>query len=261
MAAIKITPVPTFYVPDVLFSVDTNAKTVKGQKYGFLTAVLYLAPADLASTPERKINLCSMAELAKCKDPCLFTAGRAAFTPSIIRARINKTHYFLFDRAAFMKHAVREIRKLIRRAQRMGLTLLVRMNGTSDIHWESIALTVDGVDYANIMEVFPDVQFYDYSKIPARFAPSHELPKNYDLTFSYSGVSQFQKYVERAKDAGARMAVVFSDRNRMPQTFDGMTVVDGDDSDIRHLDPKGSTVALYAKGRAKKDRSGFVVQV
>lgn len=254
----NLAPVPTFYVPQTLFSVDTNAKTVKGQKYGFLTAVLYLAPADLASTPGRKVNLCPMAERAQCKAPCLFTAGRAAFTPSIIKARINKTHYFLYDRAAFMAHTVREIRKLIRRAERMGLTLLVRMNGTSDIHWESIGLTVDGVDYENIMAVFPEVQFYDYTKIPSRFTAPHALPSNYDLTFSYSGAPTFSKYVSRAREDGARMAVVFRTKD-FPTTFLDAQVVDGDDSDIRHLDPAGSVVALYAKGRAKRDTSGFVV--
>jgi hypothetical protein len=56
-----------------------------------------------------------------------------------------------------------------------------------------------------------------------------------------------------------RVAVVFRDKKTIPETFLNMQCVDGDDSDIRHLDPHGVVVALYAKGPAKKDFSGFVI--
>jgi hypothetical protein len=105
------------------------------------------------------------------------------------------------------------------------------------------------------MTLFPDVQFYDYTKIPSR----HNLPANYDLTFSYSGVLGFQKYVNQAINAGMRIAAVFRKRADIPAKFMGLDCVDGDNTDIRHIDPKGVIVALYAKGQAKKDDTGFVI--
>ena len=145
----------------------------------------------------------------------------------------------------------REIAKFDAKSKREGFTLLVRLNGTSDIRWENYG----------IIQAFPSVQFYDYTKIPNR----RNIPANYDLTFSYSGVSAFQQYVEIAKQNGNRLAVVFRNRaivERMlanGETFLGLPVVDGDDTDIRHLDPHGVIVALYAKGKAKQDQSGFVI--
>ena len=107
----------------------------------------------------------------------------------------------------------------------------------------------------NIFEIFPDVQFYDYTKIANR----RDLPANYDLTFSYSGTLAFQKYVNQAIESGMRIAAVFRKRADIPAKFMGLDCIDGDNSDIRHVDPKGVIVALYAKGKAKKDNSGFVI--
>ncbi len=239
-----------------LFSIDTNPKTVKGQKYGYMTGVLYLAPADSASTPELPINVCPMAVLAKCKAPCLNTAGRGAFN-SVQAARIAKTRRFMLDRAAFMADVVFSICALIRKASKVHLIPLVRLNGTSDIRWEQEPCIRDGVEYPNVMIAFPQVQFYDYTKIPNR----RNLPANYDLTFSYSGVPEFQPIVKKAQVNAAlrRIAVVFRSRASIPATFYGRPCVDGDDSDLRHVDPEGVVVALYAKGRARRDTSGFVV--
>ena len=239
--------------PENLLSVDTNAKTVKGQKLGYHTAILYLTPAKGSGA-----NLCPMAELAKCDIPCLATAGRGAMS-NVQMARLRKTLFFLQYRELFMAQLVKEISRL---SLRYGPSLLVRLNGTSDIRWELVSVNRGGgwwskTDNRSIMHAFPEVQFYDYTKIPNR----HNVPANYDLTYSYSGVVNFYKHVEQAKAAGMRVAVVFSNRDRIPKSFDGMQCVDGDDTDIRHLDPQGVAVALYAKGRAKQDRSGFVVQV
>jgi hypothetical protein len=106
-----------------------------------------------------------------------------------------------------------------------------------------------------IFEAFPSLQFYDYTKISNR----KNIPENYDLTYSYSGVQGYQKYVQIALSAGMRIAAVFRKRTEIPSSFMGLDVVDGDNSDLRHLDPLGVIVALYAKGKAKKDLSGFVI--
>ena len=231
-----------------LLGFDTNAKTVKGEQLGFLTGILYLAPSDISG-----FNVCPMAKLAECEKPCLYTAGRGAFT-SIQLARINKTKYYFEDRQNFMLNIVKDIEKGIKQAKKAGLTLLIRLNGTSDIKWENVYFTYDNKQ-TTIFDLFPEIQFYDYTKIANRV----DLPKNYDLTFSYSGVVTFQKYVKKAIDNQMRIATVFRRVEDIPTEFLGLPVVSGDNSDIRHLDNQNSIVALYAKGKAKKDYSGFVV--
>jgi len=232
-----------------LLSVSSDAKTVKGETLGFLTGILYLAPANTT-----KWNTCSMAKTAQCDVACLYKAGRGAMN-SVQTARINKTIWFFTERNSFMQQLVVDIAKIIKKAKKKGLQPLVRLNGTSDIRWETIGFTdTDGIEYVNIFAAFPEVTFYDYTKDVNR----KDLPANYDLTFSYSGVEGFQPYVEKALLNNMRMAVVFRKEKDIPQTFMGIPVVSGDNSDVRHLDDK-VIVGLYAKGKAKLDTTGFVV--
>ena len=230
--------------PARLLALDTNAKTIKGQKVGFLTAILYLTPANASG-----VNLCPLAAAALCAEPCLTSAGRGAMT-GVQMARLRKTLYWLQYREEFLAQLHKEIIAAQTKAARMGFVLLVRLNGTSDIRWE-----IYGVPQAH-----PMIQFYDYTKITNRI-----VPFNYDLTFSYSGVKSFSRFVADAKQKGLRIAAVFRNRaivDRMlanNETFMGLQVVDGDDNDVRHIDPHGVIVALYAKGKAKHDMSGFVV--
>lgn len=239
--------------PIKLLAIDTNAKTIKGQKYGFMTGILYMAPSTISGH-----NTCPMATIAKCDKACLYSAGRGAFN-SVQESRINKAKLFFSHRDRFMALLVKDIERLLRKAEREGMTPLVRLNGTSDIRWETIrfnhTFAHGKVRNVTIFDIFPEVQFYDYTKISNR----KDIPANYDLTFSYSGVAAYQKYVEQAKAQGMRIAAVFRDRAGIPESFLGLETVDGDDSDIRHLDPQGVIVALYAKGPAKQDRTGFVV--
>lgn len=233
-----------------LLGFNTNAKTVKGEKLGFYTGILYLAPSDISG-----YQVCPMAKLAQCEAACLYTAGRGAFN-SIQKARIAKTKKFFNDRANFMLNLVKDIEAGQRKAAKLGQTLLIRLNGTSDIKWENVEFTdFDGTVYPNLMSRFPDVQFYDYTKIANR----RDLPKNYDLTFSYSNVVTFQKYNDIAISQNMRLAAVFRYAKDIPDTFKGMPVIGGDNSDVRHVEPLGHIVALYAKGKAVKDQSGFVI--
>lgn len=228
-----------------LLSIGVDAKTVKGEKIGYLTGILYLAPAKTT-----KYNTCSMAEKAQCDKACLYSAGRGAFS-SVQQSRIDKTLYFYEARDEFMLTLAKNIVSLIKKAEKLGLKPLVRLNGTSDIRWETIPFEY----HANIMEAFPNVQFYDYTKDANR----KDLPENYDLTFSYSGVDSFAPYVKKAQSKGMRMAVVFRKESTIPVFFKGIRVVSGDKSDVRHLDDQGVIVGLYAKGAAKRDTTGFVV--
>jgi hypothetical protein len=236
-----------------LLSIDTNSKTVKGQKYGYLTGILYMSPSDLSG-----VNLCPMAKTAGCEEPCLNMAGRGVFS-NVQSARLRKAQWFNTDKQSFMLQLVKDIESLSKKALKLGLIPLVRLNGTTDIRYESIKFDYEfihgKVRSVTIFDLFPEIQFYDYTKISNR----KDIPSNYDLTFSYSGVKGFYTHVLKAISHGLRIAVVFRDKNKLPVKFMGLHVVNGDDSDIRHLDPKGSIVALYAKGKAKKDTSGFVV--
>jgi hypothetical protein len=225
-----------------------NPKTVKGMAKGFLSFILHLAPSNLSG-----YNVCPMAS-AGCIAGCLNTAGRGGFDPRIPKARVRKTVQFMENRDTFMEQLVKDIRSGIASATRKGYIPVFRLNGTSDIRWETVPVTIDGVMYANVMTAFPTVQFYDYTKIPNR----RNLPSNYHLTFSRSESND-----SVVPTVPYNTAVVFSTRKGIgfPDTYLGITVVDGDDTDLRFLDIPNVIVGLRAKGKAKKDTSGFVVKV
>jgi len=232
----------------VLLSVNADAKTVKGTEYGVLTGILYLAPSDESGV----MNTCPNASPG-CRAACLFTAGRGAFD-NVKQGRIKKTLWFHRDRDGFLRQLIKDITALIKKANKAGMVAAIRLNGTSDIAWES--LKVDG---KNLMEHFPTINFYDYTKSPfraGRFAQGL-LPVNYHLTFSRSEINH--DVVKEAVEMGVNIAVVF--RGGLPATYMGRQVIDGDVSDIRFNDPEGCVVGLKAKGRARKNESDFVVQV
>jgi hypothetical protein len=238
-------------LPEKLLGIDTNAKTIKGEKYGIKTAILYLMPAMQSG-----VQLCAMAKAAGCEKACLFKAGRGAMS-NVMLSRLRKTLYFNQYRELFMNQLHNELIRERAKAKRKGYKLIVRLNGTSDIRFENIPVS----GYSNIMQALPDIQYYDYTKLANR----KNVPANYDLTFSYSGLPAYAPYVAKAVANGERIAVVFRNKAIVDamlangETFLGLPVIDGDNSDIRHLEPKGVIVALYAKGPARKDNSGFVV--
>jgi hypothetical protein len=220
-------------------------------KKGFLSFILHLAPSNLSG-----YNVCPMASLG-CIFGCLNTAGRGGFDPRIPLARIRKTVMFMEQRETFMAMLVKDIEAGIRSAKRKRMRPVFRLNGTSDIRWETVAVTIKGKTYPNIMTAFPTVTFYDYSKLFNR----KNLPANYHLTFSRSEVND--SVIPTAMENGMNVAAVFSTKKgkALPDTWNGIPVIDGDDTDLRFLDPRGVIVGLRAKGRAKKDTSGFVVKV
>lgn len=233
----------------MLFTIG-NPKTAKGEARGYLTAVLHLSPADSAGVG----NMCPRATEG-CIRTCLNTAGRGGIfrkgetTNAIQEARARRTKEYMADRRAFAEALEADIVKLKRMASRMGLTLAVRVNGTSDQPALAFRLAT----------IFPDVQFYDYTKIGR---PYLRQRPNYHLTFSRSESNEADML--DALEHGISVAVVFSTKRSkaLPTTFAGRPVIDGDAHDLRFLDPRGVIVGLRAKGRARKDRtSGFVVQV
>lgn len=225
----------------------SNAKTVKGDDE-YLTAIMYLAPFKLSGVG----NTCAMAEMAKCHAPCLNTAGRGKFS-NIQKARIRKTKWFFEDRQSFLSQLDNDIQKFIDFCDRHSVKPAIRLNGTSDIRWE----LYKGDDGLNVFERFPTVQFYDYTKIANRKV---KLIGNYYLTWSYSQADKaYADMAKLAKKNNMNIAVVF--RNEMPKKFLNWKVIDGDKDDLRFLDPPRSIVGLKAKGKAKSDKSGFVIDV
>jgi hypothetical protein len=244
----------------------SNPKTIKGEKKGYVTFILHLAPARLSG-----YQVCPMATKG-CTAACLNTAGRSGLakgegrltvsdiesgkrTNVIQNARIRKTRLFFEHRNVFILRLIKDIMRAIRWTKSHGLTPVFRLNGTSDIRWETVR-----IGDKTVFELFPDIQFYDYTKIANR----KNLPDNYHLTFSLADGNDEQ--AEQALRNGMNVAAVFRNKAIIERYKDigfvlnGLVtpVVDGDDTDLRFLDQRGAIVALYAKGNAKNDRSGFV---
>ena len=148
-----------------------------------------------------------------------------------------------------MELAEKDIQAFIRKCERLDKKPCIRLNGTSDIQWELIPVE----NYANIFDMFSDVQFYDYTKIPTRKVSSI---KNYHLTWSYSEAND--KYARLFEQVPYNKAVVFN--GGLPRMFKGMKVIDGDTTDMRFLDKTNRVIGLKAKGKARQDKSGFVIQ-
>lgn len=226
-----------------LLAASGDAKTVKGEKRGYLTAIMYLAPNTIAT----KKTLCPHATPA-CIAACLYTAGRGAMS-NVQAARIRKAKAFEKDPQGFLEMLMVDIDKFQAYATRNGFIPCVRLNGTSDIMWERLRLP--GSAGGTLMGHFPGLQFYDYTKIPPRLRRG--VPSNYDLTFSQSEANLHA--TKQALGDGFRVATVFFNR---PKRWLDHKVIDGDASDLRFLDPAACIVGLSAKGQAKQDKSGFV---
>ena len=235
-----------------LLGVGTNAKTIKGDGSEYLTAILYMTPYKVM-VDGKSFNSCPMAEEASCIEGCLYTAGRGAFN-NVQTARQRKAEWFYRDRVGFMKQLYHDIHKFQQYCLKRGIQPCVRLNGTTDIQWENIK-----IGEFNIFELFPAVKFYDYTKIANR-RKVKDIP-NYHLTWSYSAANtEYEEKFWEVIRNGMSVAVVFRKPIDMT-TWRGYKVKDGDKDDLRFLDPPQSIVALYAKGRAKKDTSGFVVDL
>jgi hypothetical protein len=251
---------------------------MKGEKEGFYTAILHLAPARMSGVAD----VCGH-KTTGCEAGCLVTAGMGGIgagvlsaensmptdtelqawladmprpTAIIHTARIRRTRFFTRDREAFLTQLHREISLHVARAERHGLRPAMRLNGTSDLPWENIRL-----DGSTMFELFPQVEFYDYTKVPVRIRRKALEVSNYSLTFSLAESNE-----EKARDAlaaGLNVAVVFAVRrgNPLPSEFWGRAVIDADLTDLRFLDPSGVICGLRAKGRAINDTSGFVRKV
>jgi len=218
----------------------SNAKLLKGKKKGFVSYGLSLSPYTLSGK-----NFCSHAS-AGCAAACLNTAGMGRFS-NVQAARLAKSHRFIEDRAGFLTDLNKELVRLEKQAK-AGKKISVRLNVLSDLPWENLVNMKD----------YPTINFMDYTKNPQRMEKwiKGELPENYHLTFSRSECNEIVALA--ILKSGGNVAVVFE---TVPVSWQGVQVVDGDETDLRFLDPSPCVVGLKAKGDAKKDNSGFVVKI
>lgn len=247
-----------------------SKKTLKGSKFGYTTYISYMSPF---TQNNKGINLCPNASEG-CAVACLYQSGNARFS-QIQVGRINRSNSFLADRQKYLLELVHEIRKAVVRHEKMindvsynnkGKVLrykkfAVRLNGTSDISFEKFKI----VDGKTIFELFPNVQFYDYTKNIKKLERVKAMGlTNYHLTFSRSETND--KEVDKAIEMGYNVAVVF---DKLPKTYKGLEVVDGDETDLRFLDKQNVIVGLTykrasVKGGTEINRqakaSGFVVE-
>ena len=232
-----------------ILGIDTNAKTVKGVDSGYMTGIVYLAPSDESGVA----NTCPNASKG-CRTSCLFTAGRGSMN-NVRNPRINKTISFFADKTAWVSRLKGEISSAKKKATKKHLQFVVRLNGTSDIAWEN----------ENVIQTENVTQFYDYTKSPKRMIDflDGKMPSNYHLTFSKS--ENNDAVCDLVLRKGGNVAMVFKDHEKVVQegeySFMGRKykVVNGDENDLRFLDPKNCIVALKAKGKALKDTTGFVI--
>lgn len=226
-----------------LLSINADAKTIKSNAGGeYLTAILYLAPAQTSG-----YQVCPSATDG-CKASCLFSAGRGNMN-SVQEARTRKTKMFFENREMFRTTLLKEFAQFSKKCDKLNVKPAVRLNGTSDLNWHDM--------FPELINNFPVFQFYNYTKrkrVMLDFM-EYKCPPNYYLTFSRSETNwDFCKHV---LDSGFTVAAVFKE---VPETYEGYKVFDGDNTDLRFLDPKGHIIGLKAKGKAKSDKTGFVIQ-
>jgi len=240
------------YEPNYLLTVGSDAKTVKGERYNYLTGIHYALPSRsvydhkwaakvLLRNDIANYNACRWA--GNCEGPCLNTAGRGRFDATQT-ARAKRTVYKLLEPDQFKAKMIMEVEALERKAKRKGMKPCVRPNGTTDESYEWL------------IDEMPHIQFYDYTKSYKKLVKNKR--KNYHLTFSYDGPSNWRE-CKLALLNGYNVAIVFSDGpEKWPKTLRGVKVINGDDSDLRFKDPQPAVIGLTAKGEAKNDTSGFV---
>jgi len=210
-----------------------NPKLLKGEKKGYRSYVLMLLPGNMSG-----VELCPCRS-KECFDNCLgHSTHFVKQFPAVYQARKDRCDMYLNDREGFMVQLHKEIESSIRSSEKADMIPCFRLNGCTDILWER----------EDIMGRYPDVQFYDYTKISIDRRLAH-MPANYHLTYSFSGTNETQ--ARKMLALGYSVAVVF--RDKAPEEYWGYPVHDGDETDLRFLDPKAHIIALTPKGTLKQD--------
>ena len=231
-------------VKNLLSKGSTNSKTAKNS---IETYILYLAPHTQNS---KKINICPRASKG-CAAACLFSAGRGKFS-NVIASRTNKTEYYLSDKKTFINQLSNELLKIGAKAIKQNKKIAIRLNGTSDQDFIALIKKYNNLDLLN-SDQFKNLVFYDYTAILGKI--KKYINTSYSLTLSRK--EDNEKEILEALKLGGNVAAVF--RDDLPTKYKGYNVVNGDSSDLEMIYNKNVILGLKAKGDAKKDKSGFVI--
>ena len=220
-----------------LLSIGADAKTVKGESEGFLTAALYMAPADIDGA-----NVCPWHTDA-CKANCIYGTGRQ--TKGVLNARAARKRLYQKNRPLFAACLATELGSFERKCKREGWQGAVRLNATSDILYERTL--------PDIFAEFPELTFYDYTKAPP--ALREELPGNYSLAWSWSNTDTIRD-LERKIERGP-LAVPFAPADeqapKLPDSFEigdfVYPVFDGDQNDLIFRYKPNEVIGLAYKGK------------
>jgi hypothetical protein len=249
-----------------LGSFNQSAKMAMNGKNGVITYSLYLAPANMSG-----YECCPKKFSANCRELCLNGSGRnkgdiisrGEEHSKINVARIKKSRLFYENRELFMLLLTYELEKARQYAEKQNMGFSVRLNCTSDL-----SPFIFRLENKNILELYPDVQFYDYTKVPNRYELVEKYP-NYHLTFSYDGFNW--DTCVHFLNKGVNVAVVF-ESDVLPISWRGYRCIEMSNSDLRYLDAKSSDGAgfighlhfhrpasLYKNGKYERPNNPFVV--
>ena len=231
------------YQKTLLSNGATNSKTAKNN---IKTFILYIAPHTMNN---KGVNLCPKASKG-CTIACLYSAGRGKFS-NVQNARINKANYYINDKMKFVNQLASEIRKKIKTARKKGEKIAFRLNGTSDLDFVYLLKKYANLDIESLKDV---AKFYDYTKILGKAIKYLKHP-NYTVTFSRA--EDNEKDTLKALKTGCNVAAVFN--GSLPKKYKGYKVINGDKTDLEMLSYNNVILGLTAKGEAKKDTSGFVI--
>lgn len=222
---------------------STNSKTAKNSLDTF---ILYLSPFNQNSFG---INVCPKASPG-CIASCLFSAGRGRFS-NVINARTNKTDFLLSDKLGFLTMLKNELVKINNKAIKESKKIAIRLNGTSDLDFVGMVKNKLNFDLLSLENLL----FYDYTKIYGK-ALKYKDSKNYFVTLSMAENSNLNE-IKMALNLGINVSAVF--KNNIPDQLLGFPVIDGDKTDIEMIFNTGVILGLKAKGKAKKDKTGFAI--
>ncbi|RXJ97634.1 hypothetical protein CRU98_12935 [Arcobacter sp. CECT 8986] len=271
------------------YNYDTTNLLSKKINDNTITATLYLAAQkNIMHAPmygieydNKKINL-SKVNLCKkstngCVAACIYHNGlfqNSHFSKNKIKqARIKRTFKFLLQKNEFFEKLIKEIKSLKRKAKKENLRLLIQLNKTSDILWEKEEFEYKEESYKNIMEFFPDVEFFDYTKYDI-LKNRKKLPQNYTLIYSRAGMNK-GKLIDSWEDLKAYLnknisiALVcsYDIKNELlnNETYDDYNIYDAADYESGKISIKNSTEGSILLHEAKKGtninkNSAFVIQ-
>ncbi len=234
--------------------VNNGAKHMKAYKYNELVYTIYFSPANRSG-----YEVCP-GRSPECSAACLNMSGHNRMDiheNRINNTRIKKTKLFFEEREFTVRWIIQEIANAKWKAEQEGRRFSVRLNNTSDISPEEFYVINKSGQKRNLLQLFPDTQFYDYTKIASRIELIKKYP-NYDLTYSFNGYNE--DICKGMLRHNVRVAVVFN--GVLPETFMDHPVINGDLYDMRYKDRTDVIAGLHYKRVRNKlnPNNKFVIQ-